>query len=356
MAIPALDKEWQGGTTLSGIDLVNVVVSGTSNEVLCKNALFQIKTAFTTFNSNPWTVAGSSNSTAAGMDATDRWSSTADLTYRASTGTAFSWVVLNQPQINPNFQVLFGMDNTSASDASRFDLYISVSPSAGFGSVASGTNGSTTALPTAVDEHVLNTTTSTWYGGTVPSNASMLTCISSTDGECTRVIATRETTGLDVMRMNFEVPKNPHVSWYEPCVYGHNYQNANTVFRREEWQSTTTGGWGVTVSGVYGNNNKEQLPAVFFSPKFVALEALDAQEDDQVRFFYGELISVAQTAALKPLGTLHDWYWVSRNTGGFHAVNLDTFPAAGNRTYVCMGDCVYGWLNDSSTELKYEDV
>lgn len=52
-------------------------------------------------------------------------------------------------------------------------------------------------------------------------------------------------------------------------------------------------------------------------------------------------------------GTLFDWYWCSRNVAGSHLLDLDTMPLAGNRTFVCVGDCVWGWLDDSATDLSY---
>jgi hypothetical protein len=360
MALPSLHKEWQGGTTLSGTDLVNVVVSGTSSEELAKNALFQIKDALTTFNSNPWTVAGSSDSSASSMDGTDRWIDTGDLVYRTTGGTAFSWIVLEQSQINPNFQVLFGLDNTSASDANRHDLYISVSPAAGFGTAASGTDGSTTALPTATDEHVINSTTDSWYGDWSANFGTMVSCFASTDGEVTRVVASDESTGIPFMRMNFEVPRLPDSTWHEPCVYSHQtttVAGGTSVFKRVDWMEQTASPYLLaTVSGY--DNNPTQQSFRFSGPMWGTNEVITLDEDHSIRFYAGELTQSASVYATQTVwGTLYDCYWVSRGTGGtYYADDLDTFPAAGNRTFVCVGDLVYGWLNDSTTDLKYENI
>lgn len=358
MALPTLQKEWQGGTTLSGIDLVNVVVSGTSSEDLAKNALFHIKDCLTTFNQNPWTVAGSSNSTTAGFDATDRWASASDLVYRTTGGTACSWIVLGQPQINPNFQVLFGLDDTSASDANRFNLYISVSPSAGFGSTASGTDGSTTALPTATDEHVLSGTTSSWFGDWSSGFGTMVSCFSSTDGECTRVIASDESTGIPFMRMNFEVPRLPEITWSNPSVYSHQtttIAGGLGVFRRDHWQEKSTSpNFYATVSGYDGNYLQTDFRLT--GPMYSSSEVISTDEDNVIHFYGGGFVQDSYSA-FSQWGTLYDCYWVSRATGGtYYADDLDTFPAAGNRTFVCVGDIVYGWLNDSTTDLKYENI
>jgi hypothetical protein len=357
MALPSLQKEWQGGTTLSGIDLVNVVVSGTSSEDLAKNAIFQIKDALTTFNANPWTVAGSSDSSASSMDGTDRWVDTGDLVYRTTGGTAFSWIVLEQSQINTNFQVLFGLDNTSSSDSNRHDLYISVSPAAGFGTAASGTDGSTTALPTATDEHVVNGTTESWYGDWSSNFGTMVSCFSSTDGECTRIIASDESTGIPFMRMNFEVPRLPDSTWENPCIYSHfttTVAGGNSVFRRTDWQEKTVNpNLHATVSGY--DNTPLQVDFRLLGPMWSSNEVVNYDEEQGIRF-YGGGLQQDSTSAFDTWGTLYDCYWVSRSTGGtYYADDLDTFPAAGNRTFVCVGDLVYGWLNDSSTDLKYEN-
>lgn len=358
MALPTLHKEYQGGTTLSGIDLVNVVVSGTSSEDLAKNALFQIKDAFTTFNQNPWTISGSCDSSTSGMDGTDRWSTAGNLVYRTTGGTAFSWVVLNQPQINPKFSVLFGLDNTSASDPNRFDLYMAISPSEGFGAAEGGTDGSTTVLPTATDQHVLNGTTTSWYGDWAANFGTMMSCISSTDGEVTRVIASDESTGIPFMRMNFEVPRLPDPTWENPCVYSHmskTIASAVTPFRRDDWQEKTAApDILATVSG-YGDVT-QQVQFRMTGPMFSSTEVIAYDEDQIIRFYGGGLVQDTTTAG-SAWGTLYDWYWVSRSTGGtYYAEDLDTFPASGTRTFVCVGDFVYGWLNDSTTDLKYENI
>ena len=357
MALPALHKEWQGGTTLSGIDLVNVVVSGTSSEELARNALFHIKDAFTTFNQNPWTVVGSSDSSASSMDGTDRWLDAGDLVYRTTGGTACSWIVLEQSQINTNFQVLFGLDNTSASDPNRYDLWMSISPSVGFGTSAGGTDGSTTVLPTATDEHVLNGTTTPWYGDWTANFGTIVSCISSTDGEVTRVVAADESTGIPFMRMNFEVPRLTEETWSNPCVYSHmskTIASAVTPFRRDDWQEKTTApDILATVSG-YGDV-LQQVTFRMTGPMYSTNEVIETEEEQGIRFYGGGLIQDT-TSAGRAWGTLYDWYWVSRDTGGtYYADDLDTFPAAGDRTFVCVGDFVYGWLNDSTTDLKYEN-
>jgi hypothetical protein len=358
MALPSLHKEYQGGTTLSGTDLVNVVVSGTSSEDLAKNALFHIKECFTTFNQNPWTVVGCSDGTTAGMDATDRWITAANLVYRTTTGTAFSWIILEQSQINTNFQVLFGLDNTSALDPDRHDLYISVSPSVGFGTAVSGTDGSTTTLPTATDEDFISSTTTSWYGDWTANYGSMVSCISSTDGEVTRVIASDESTGIPFMRLNFEVPRLPDATWADPCVYSHTrttIAGGLSVFRRDHWQEKSTNPeLYATVSG-YGNV-PFQTDFRFTGPMFSATEVIAYDEDQVIRFYGGALVQDSYSAG-RQWGTLYDCYWVSRATGGtYYANDLDTFPASGTRTYVCVGDLVYGWLNDSTTDLKYENI
>ena len=51
-------------------------------------------------------------------------------------------------------------------------------------------------------------------------------------------------------------------------------------------------------------------------------------------------------------GSLFDWYWVSSG-GVVSADPLDTFPAAGDRTFVVLGAMCVGFLDDNVSDLIF---
>jgi hypothetical protein len=80
MTMPTIEKTWQYSIAYKTI-IALVTNASTENKV----TLLNIKKALCSFANNPWTVTGSSNSTAAGMDAVDRWP-----TYLQGTNTSAS--------------------------------------------------------------------------------------------------------------------------------------------------------------------------------------------------------------------------------------------------------------------------
>lgn len=94
-----------------------------------------------------WTCDGSSSSTAAGMDGTDRWAADSNLVWNGA-GSAHSWIVLksptNYPSTGKNIWLLIALSaGSGASNATTRTAYIRlVWASAAF------TGGSTTADPT----------------------------------------------------------------------------------------------------------------------------------------------------------------------------------------------------------------
>jgi hypothetical protein len=208
MASPSTTKTWQS--------VANQGQIGPNGSKLTDNQaiLWLVKRAFRgqeTSPTNPWTVSGSSSSSASGMDSTDRWPNYVDLIW--GTG-AHSWIVLRQPTIATKFEVCFDLSNSNSSI-----MTVVVSPNNGFGTVNGGTDGSTSARPTATDEIIIhnnvvwndNPGTFSTYGYKV--------CVSlSTDGTCTHTHVI--TNNYPVTTVIFAVPKNPLSSWTTPWIAG----------------------------------------------------------------------------------------------------------------------------------------
>lgn len=139
------------------------------------------KNALIGFATNPWAVAGSSDSVTAGMDNVDRWTSSDKLVGVAATG-AHAWIVLKDPVLGCQILLSMIVGGTANYEKHRFVM----SPGGLF------TGGSASADPTATDEIVIN---SHCYGrffvGTSNTSAHMLHVLRSSTGQATMWIISR---------------------------------------------------------------------------------------------------------------------------------------------------------------------
>lgn len=181
MSLPTVVKTWQ-------YNVNQQIASAGSVAQEQRTALRAIKDALKGFGTLPWTVQGSSDAVAAGMDATDRWTANNKLVWGdKDSGTPnFSWIVLRQTGIATNFELLLCLLTAGAAE----DLIQSyISPSAGF------TGGSVSARPTATDEIQIQTGANSDYnaylGRYASTTARAIHVMQSTDGKCTRVVVCR---------------------------------------------------------------------------------------------------------------------------------------------------------------------
>jgi hypothetical protein len=192
MPLPTLVKTWQ-------ISRNNSIPSLGSNLAHVRRIWKTIKDLMIGFASSPWTVRGSSDSVAAGMDQVDRWDSDTDLVLN---GGAHSWIVLRNSNIAVNFEICIDLNIGFERNAT-----LVISPSAGF------TGGTTSARPTATDEIVMNA------GAEATKETDTQAYISawqSTDGQCFRMCMWQE----NAIRMFWmmEKPRNPRVGWTNPSL------------------------------------------------------------------------------------------------------------------------------------------
>ena len=328
MAAPALQKTWQGGSTLGGTEFVNVVAGVTPKE-----ALFLVKDAKVGFNSNPWTVIGSSDGVGSSMDGTDRWLDSGDiLTW--SSGNPRSWIVLQQAALGATFHCLLANPNTN-DDPNGDDIIVTYNEG-GFGVANGGTDGTASILPTPSD--ILKSfgpPSTDWAGaeGGAPT-AKVLTCLSSTDGECTRFLLSKQSTGLPINMWGIEVPRLPPSEWTVPAV---TYMFKSTVasglscLRWETMQAS-----GANMRGLVGAQGGGVISAgmVPMGPMWSTVEVIDFQEDTRpnpmlypVRLWGGDYLTTILNH-----GTLFDWYWCSRNPAGQHLLDEDTIPSPQDST------------------------
>lgn len=200
MAAPSLLKTWQ----IEGDNLV-AAVDGYAER---KTTLLGIVNKLIGFASNPWTVIGSNNASASGMDAVNRWSSISALNNN-------SWIVLQQAGINAKFQLCIFLNANWSSGVPQVTFV--VSRLAGFGTANGGTNGSTSARPTATDEDVQ--TANVFGVNGASAKAYRFYVWQSTDGQVTRVLLRNATDGAYNMFFEMAKPRNPRTLWTDACYY-----------------------------------------------------------------------------------------------------------------------------------------
>jgi hypothetical protein len=220
MTVPTIEKTWQFD--------VNQSIEWVDYDTSWRTTMFLLKESLKGFPLSPWTVVGSSNSVAAGMDGVDRLAAPANLI----AGGNHSWIVLQQNGLNAGFQVCF--DFTGGGSGT-----VAVSPSAGF------TGGSIAARPTATDEYTmtLNGTGTAYWGIAnfgVPFKYN-LHVMQSTDGECTRIFVTTgsaDNTGtiygaqpITTLFANFDKLRDPVAGFSVPvvCSWGGHPSNQDSL-------------------------------------------------------------------------------------------------------------------------------
>jgi hypothetical protein len=213
-----------------------------------RTMLLGIKNALIGFATLPWTVSGSSNSVASGMDATDRWATVADLIW--GNGPPLSWIVLRQTGIAAKCEVLIAL-RANASNGNR--LLIRISPAAGFGTANGGTNGSTTTVPTAIDQFSAGSTdTDLQWARVAVGEDRIWNVMQSTDGQVTRVFTRCPTTGKYNWMFRLEKGKNPKAAWTNPVFGNHFYLDGgawdySTMTSVATTQGASNGGSGIAL-------------------------------------------------------------------------------------------------------------
>lgn len=209
MTLPTLSKTW--------IFKTNIIIPTTGSAITdIQQMHYQIKKALTTAsgwtdasgnavtNSYPWTVVASCGVSGGTYtaDATDRWASYANVN---QDGTHLAWIVLQQAQVNPNYQIAYG-----CVPSSNYGMNMAGSFSVGYSAP-----WSTTAFPTAPSDAYTSTAT-TGYGSGNTVFDSVLHIMMSTDGQCTRVIL-MVSNACRVFWV-FDKPKSPVTGWTNPAI------------------------------------------------------------------------------------------------------------------------------------------
>jgi hypothetical protein len=349
-----LDKTWIAGSSGDAVEFKSMSLTG-GTSLLCHQAvLWGIKDALTRLSSNPWTVVSSCDALSTSVGS-DLWVDSLDLIWLAE-GSAHSWIVLQQSNINAKFQVCLDLNST---DIHGKVMSIVVSPAAGFGVANGGTAGTTLTRPTALDQHIL-LSSATWLNGETEDATYVVTVLQSTDGQCTRVMSSGDGAGVCSMYMAFERPKDPITGWTNPCIYAHiSAGTASRVLTYTKLTDDSLVGYKATLPDYNGVPFKThlQLAGHFYSGSFGTqiIDKLTLADPDVILVMsHNAIVASTGTRAEGEMGSVFDFYWISDNEALVgSAGTVDTLPANGDRTFVCPGHCAIGWLDDASTDLVF---
>lgn len=238
--------------------------------------------------------------------------------------TTFSWVVLNQPAINPNFQLCFGTSTSSP----NYQYFTSlISPVAGFTLTGLTTSGAPVA-PDRVQPHANGQI----HGLGSTAFDFVLYIMMSTDGECTRLMGWN-VGALRTLWM-WEKPKNPVSGWTDPAIYLMN-PNSGSL-----WPSTYSE---LTANAQVGARINNQAVSLYVTTEFYNAAALGVNILSQNEVSGEWALTPSGLACATPgvygrHGEIYDFWWVA--TTLYSGVS---FPSSGNRQFMCIGQAAIPW-------------
>jgi len=320
MALPAVTKTYQ-------YNVNNTIAAGGSILESCQKTLLALKNALVGFATLPWTVVGSCNSVASGMDAVDRWSVYTDLIWHTGVN-AKSWIVLKNTGIAANWQICFHLITNAPTAAYYMEMV--VSPSSGF------TGGSTTARPTAADEIIIKASPNINWMGTLSVAVTTITHVmKSTDGKVTRWFVANA--GKIVSYFSVEEAADPVTGWTAPVIvttppysslvidhptYANLYSLSTAL---NGYHSGVKFGCYATAEGFVNDANGEQLNVT-------------ANEFSNEWMMGPVGIASTQAGYRGRHGRFYDLWW-----GTTLHENGTTFPADTSRQFALLGDLIVPW-------------
>lgn len=301
-------------------------------------------------SSGNWTTTGSCDgSGGAGSfgnnDGVDRWVTGANLIWAAAASN-HSWQVVQQTGVAAQFQVCIDLSNATSTTAT-----IVVSPTAGFGAVNGGADGTATARPTATDEKVLVSNT-TWGGPNTINQGSILHVMKSADGKCTRLFVMRDTVVYGYWQ--FEQPANPVTGWTNPSAsaavgLGTANGTPGTSAIPQTFFGTSFNQWSKTAGGTSFSSvclSEGDLGASVTNSLMFLNEADNSYPNIPVALF-------STTVNARGInGTLCDMYWASNQlANGFTSPKATGVGDAAARKWIVLGPFFHPW-NSTKPRLR----
>lgn len=166
MPLPTPEKSYQFAHQ------VNTIGSTVTDSY--KKALLSLVQAMLSFPSNPWVCVASSNGVVA--NSSMNWNTTADLV--CSTSGPCSWILLSQPGIAANYQLLLAYRAISNTDGR--EMRTSASHVGGFAPL-----NSVSTVPTTTNEYAVISSTTYWFDDFSAAFASVCEVMMAEDGSAT---------------------------------------------------------------------------------------------------------------------------------------------------------------------------
>lgn len=327
MALPAVVRTWQYAVNQSFPALGSATADARALLRAIKNQLIGAGGATWTDSAGntitptgAWSVVGSSNSSAAGMDAVDRWAADSNLV-NAAGASAHSWIVLQQTGLSATFQLLIDLNGGAPESIS-----VKVSHTA-------FTGGSTTAAPTSANSVSLITTTS--WGGSVGDFASRLHVMRSADGASTRVLIARN--NQLVALWMFGTASNPDPGWAQPYLAFLVGSSANAPSSATPSATSLTGTANIGTFGTSGFFMFFSSEGIGAGPAYQQLTGASSFSGALPMFPIRVLSTTGGQAG--PLGTVVDlWLGLANNP------TPTTYPDTGTlKQFVQAGPLIFSW-------------
>lgn len=309
MGLPSLAKSWQFSVNNSNGSLGTATISAQRMWRLVMAQLFA-------FGSGAPTCLGSSNSVAAALDNTNRWSADGNVV-AANAGTAHSWIVFKMASgFGTNVQ--FCIDLANSNTVQGGNLIMSVS--SGF------TGGTTLNRPTAADEIVVATNV-----GMVPNNTnnSVWHMWLSTDGSIFKLFTYSNNTQTATMWLEKAVSTS--AGWTIPAVatLSINTPIYGQLFGATSFGLTAKGPSGTMLLGV----TTEAYGSQALGQTMTAADGIDGGFPFTTMGLYSPTVGMTGQH-----GRLTDiWFGSTVTNDG------DTYPNDASKQFVTFADIILPW-------------
>lgn len=294
----------------------------------CTNVIREIKKTFLDFG---WTVWGSAFNAGGGYgngDGVDRWPAFANLTWSTD------WIVLVHSTICGGVKVLLGLTQGSLSCADNLIVRYS---KLGFGAANGGTDGTTSIVPTALDQVTLNT--GVWGANETVYRPHYLHTMMSTDGLCYRMFLFQS--NLCTGFWFFDVASATDPAWIDINIF-------RMLGTKSPWDVTTLSSTGIGDLYAFKTKIAGTLvalcpigPAIFVNPTSAILGSNTIQKIENNNtdgYPFHEIGLHCNTAPYRGIkGKLVDIWWGQRRLNG------DCFPNDRTQQFTQLGGVVVPW-------------
>lgn len=329
MSVPALATAW------------NYVRNSSFSTTGGKQADYQqnVRALKDTLKTLGWTVVGSSNGVAAGLDGVDRWSANADIVWGAS-GSAHSWIVMRMGGFSAanSFEILISTRGSFATSYEQIGIL------AAWDVDFSG--GSTTADPTSANSQNILGFQTTWLGNFTTASTAWQG-LGSTDGKAYRLAC--YISNVPVFWLIVENPININASWTTEAakvVIGAATSGSGNVDQLTTSILTTSGNYKSRINGSNRNcaptalSPPSSVAATFYADSSMSPDALSSA------FMVNQFLMCITATVFAFLGGMRDMWLVQTGTlveGDYQA------DAGGNRQLIVMGNLLLPW--ESASQL-----